>query len=233
MTHGYEVPIIPNEYVILKSRDIELRTLSVRKFRTKVPFDRQLILESLSRGSLVLGMEFGVVQTFDADNPDHTVRALCGLVGEKSIVLLDQSSHLQYLKLKNVLRATMMVEFLNNSELDCLDLLIYGGQQGHKEFRQLLQQYFEIDEDPEPLRFSDIGVRHLCEKFFEYLYQIIFDPLNQRGWGTINAADFKSIRGRFIDSTVEQMQQVLENKDIVIQSFRSVLHNQRIKPLGD
>ncbi len=57
--------------------------------------------------------------------------------------------------------------------------------------------------------------------------------LHQEGWGTINAADFKSKRGQFIDPDVENMQQIRENQDIIIQSFTSVLRNQRIEPLGN
>ena len=124
-----------------------------------------------------------------------------------------------------------MVEFLNDPESGCLDLLIYGGNRGFQEFFQMVSDHFAISEEPSALRFSGIGTRHLCEKFFEQLYQIVFDPLNQSGWGTISAADFKSTRGQFIDSNVEQMRHVRENEDIIIQSFKSVLYNQRIEPL--
>ena len=224
-------PIIPNEYITLKSRDIEVHNLSIRKYRTTEQFDRTNILEGLNKSHLVFGMEFGVIQKYDEDNPKHSIRALCGLVGEKDFVLLEPSSQLKYVRINHVLQATIMVEFLNDPESGCLDLLIYGGNRGFQEFFQMVSDHFAISEEPSALRFSDIGTRHLCEKFFEQLYQIVFDPLNQSGWGTISAADFKSTKGKFIDSDVKQMRQIRENQDIIIQSFKSVLYNQRIEPL--
>ncbi len=232
MSQTYE-PIIPNEYVILKSRDIELRTLSVRKYQTRVSFERQYILESLEKSRLVFGTDFGVVQTYDTENPEHTIRALCGLVGEKNLVLLYPSNQLRYIGLKHVLQTTMMVEFLVDLDSGCLEFLIYGGNQGYQEFQQMLEEHFGIIEKPTELKFSDMGVRRLCEKFFEQLYQVTSKPLHQEGWGTIDVADFKSERGQFIDPFVERMQQIRENENIIIKSFKSVLRNQRIESLGD
>ncbi len=142
MSQTYE-PIIPNEYVILKSRDIELRTLSVRKYQTRVSFERQYILESLEKSRLVFGTDFGVVQTYDTENPEHTIRALCGLVGEKNLVLLYPSNQLRYIGLKHVLQTTMMVEFLVDLDSGCLEFLIYGGNQGYQEFQQMLEEHLE------------------------------------------------------------------------------------------
>jgi hypothetical protein len=75
--------------------------------------------------------------------------------------------------------------------------------------------------------------RRLCEKFFDHLYQIKIDPTHQAGWGTISAADFKSKRGQYIDPNVDRMQQVRNNKDIIIQSFKSELRNHKIDRLDD
>lgn len=232
MLQGYD-PIIPNEYIILKSRDVELRPLSVRKYRTTVSFERQHILEGLEKSHLVFGTDFGVIQTYDTENPKHTIRALCGLVGEKDLVLIDQTSRLKYLRLKHVLQTTMMIEFLTDLDSGYLEFLIYGGNQGYQEFQQMLEEHFGIIEKPTELKFSDMGVRRLCEKFFEQLYQVTSKPLHQEGWGTIDVADFKSERGQFIDPFVERMQQIRKNENIIIKSFKSVLRNQRIESLGD
>ncbi len=58
--------------------------------------------------------------------------------------------------------------------------------QGYQEFQQMLEEHFGIIEKPTELKFSDMGVRRLCEKFFEQLYQVTSKPLHQEGWGTID-----------------------------------------------
>jgi hypothetical protein len=123
-----------------------------------------------------------------------------------------------------------MIEFLPDATLGNLDLLIYGGRQGYIELWRMLKDNFGVMREPTPRVFSDIGLRNLCEKVFERLYQIAIDPWYKDGWGTIKAADFKSSRGQFIDPNVDRMKQVLENKEILIQSFKSVLPKQMMFP---
>lgn len=210
-----------------------MRNLTVRKYGMNVDYNREVILDGIGKSGLVFGKEFGIIQTYDTDNPDRTIRALCGLVGEKDLVLLDKKNRLRYLRIKHALKATLMVEFLNDPDTGSLNFLLYGSNQGYPEFCMMLEDCFEIFEEPRALKISDIAARNLCEKFFTQLYQVVFDPLNQQGWGTINAADFKSKRGRFIDPNAKQMLQVQENKAIIIRSFKSMLDKQRIEPLNE
>ncbi len=100
MSQTYE-PIIPNEYVILKSRDIELRTLSVRKYQTRVSFERQYILESLEKSRLVFGTDFGVVKhtTLKTQN---TLFGLYANSWKKNLVLLYPSNQLRSILVLNM-----------------------------------------------------------------------------------------------------------------------------------
>jgi hypothetical protein len=107
-------PIIPNEYVIRRPRD-EMggqRTITVRKYSTAVTYERTTILSGLALSSLIFGNEFGVIERYEVDSPDHNIRALCGLVGERNLVLLSQQTNRpDYFRIKNVLLATLVIEF--------------------------------------------------------------------------------------------------------------------------
>lgn len=229
-------PLIPNDYVIRRSRNQVggQRSLTVRKFSTTNVFDRENILTGMSNSRLVFGNEFGIIRTFDEDNPERNIRAMCGLVGDKNLVLLNQQTNeLNYFRIKHALLATLMIEFMADPDSGLFEFLVYGGKQGRIELWNVLRREFGVVEDPIPRMFSSMAVRRLCESFFNLLYQIIIDPLNQSGWGTINAADFKSSRGQYIDPEVDRMRQVHENKDIIILSFKSEIRNQSMEPLED
>jgi hypothetical protein len=139
MTAMTNAPIIPNDYIIRRSGDQVggKRKLTVRKFSTTQIFQREEILQGLAKSSLVFGTEFGVIKTFptgmlphDADKPEPNIRALCGLVGESNLVLLNAQNELDYIRLQNVLRATLMIEFMADPDSNQLEFLIYGGTQG-------------------------------------------------------------------------------------------------------
>lgn len=226
-------PTIPNEYVVRRPQD-EMggqRTITVRKFSTPVDFQRTNILNGVAKSRLVFGNEFGIIESYDEDKPERNIRAMCGLVGPRSLVLLNQqTSKPDYYRIKHVLLATLMIEFLPDPNAGKLDFLVYGGRQGYIELWEMLKDNFGVIGEPTSRVFTDIGLRNLCEKVFERLYQITIDPWYKAGWGTIKAADFKSSRGQFIDPNVDRMKQVLENKEILIQSFKSVLPKQMMTP---
>jgi hypothetical protein len=234
MNQSFSTPIIPNDYVMRISRD-EMggqRTVTVRQYNTNVPFDRAQIITGITTSRLVFGTEFGVVESYNLNNSEHNIRILCGLVGERNLVLLNQQSNRpDYYRIKNVLLATLMVEFSEGPSSKKIELLVYGGKQGNVELWNMLRNNFGIDaKEVVPRVFSDTGLRSLCERFFQRLYQININPWYKEGWGTIKAADFKSSRGQFIDPNVDRMKQILENKDILIESFRSVLAGQMMVP---
>lgn len=229
-------PIIPNSYIIRRPRDQigKKRVLTVRKYSTTVPYERKSIERGLKEGQLVFGSNFGVIQTYDEDDLDRNIRALCGLVGERNLVLLnEQTNELNFLRIKHVLLATLLIEFTPHSDSGKMEFLTYGGRQGRIELWRMLRQHFELTEDPIPRQFTDQAIRNLCDRFFSRLFQITFDPFDQKGWGTISAADFKSSRGQYIDPEVDRMQQIHENTHIVIRTFESELRNQTIDPLKD
>jgi hypothetical protein len=228
--------MIPNKYVVRRSREqvAGKRDITVRKFNASTILQEQEILEALEKSRLVFGKEFGVIKTYGPDSSESNIRALCGLVGDRNLILLnEQNNELNYLKIKHVLLATMMLELVSGSEAGELDLLVYGGKQGRIELWNMLRENFGVEGEPSTRRFSDAAVRTLCEEFFDRLFQIEFDPLNQSGWGTISAADFKSGRGQYIDPEVDRMQQVRHNTEIVIHTFKSELRNQSVEPLED
>lgn len=228
------VPIIPNSYIIRRPRDQigRKRALTVRKYSTTISYDRESVKRGLRESRLVFGNNFGVIQTHDEDDPGRNIRALCGLVGKRNLVLLnEQTNELNFLRIKHVLLATLLIEFIPHSESGKLEFLTYGGRQGRIELWQMLRQHFGLTEDPVPRQFTDQAVRNLCHEFFSRLFQIIFDPFDQEGWGTISAADFKSGRGQSIDPEVDRMQQIRQNTNIIIRSFESELRNQSIDSL--
>lgn len=228
--------IIPNSYVIRRSRDepAGARTLTVRKYITSAELGRQEILEGLAKSRLVFGNDFGVIQIRDENDPERNIRALCGLVGDRNLVLLDEhTNQLNYLCIRHVLLATLMIEFVSASQSSRLDFLVYGGKQGLVELWSMLKANLGVNDEPVPVAFTDIGVRNLCERFFDRLYQITFDPLYQSGWGTISAADFRSRRGQYINPEVDRMRQIRESENIIIRTFESEIRNQTIAPLED
>lgn len=230
------VPLIPDDYVSRVARN-EVggkRTITVRKY-TAIPYQtRTEVVSAIKKSRLTYGDAFGVIQEHDLAEHDlaeleRNPRMLCGLVGERNVILISHTTNKpDYLKLRHVLLATLMVEFIVTDEK--LELLIYGGKQGHSELINLFKENFGITQLL-PHVFTDVGVRNLCENRFDRLFTIDFDPYDMDGWGTIQAANFKSGRGQFIKHEVERMKQIRDNKDILIRSFRSVLHNQMIEPL--
>jgi len=224
---------IPANYVIRRQPDQigGKRFVTVRKYRTSVPFDRASIVSSLAKSRLVFGMDFGVVRRFIGEGENTYLRAICGVVGDRDLVLLNGDTHeLDYVRISNVLLATLLIDFIDES--GTVGLLVYGGHQGQFELRDMLRKNFGID-SPQQDVFSAAGVRVLCERDFESLYEVVIDPLLQEGWGTISTADFRSERGRYIDSTVDRMQQVRANPKITIRSYKSVLRRQIMVPLED
>ena len=224
---------IPANYVIRRPSDQigGKRSVTVRKYRTILAFDRSSIVNDLAKSRLVFGMDFGVVRAFVGGGQDSYVRAICGLVGDRDLVLLNGDTHdLDFVRISNVLLATMLIDFIEESGM--LGLLIYGGHQGQFELLEMLRRNFNISSPKQDI-FSAVGIRTLCERDFEYLYEVMIDPLLQEGWGTINTADFRSERGRYIDPDVDRMRQVRDNPKIVIRSYRSIRRKQLMEPLQD
>lgn|GEM_PF-1982805 len=226
-------PLIPNDYVTRVARNQigGQRTITVRKYTVMPLHSREEVVSAIQNSSLTFGDNFGVIQSHDLEDKSRNPRMLCGLVGERNLILINQSTNKpDYLKVRNVLLATILVEFITSEEK--LELIVYGGKQGNKELVTLLKEKFGITEFT-PQVFSDESVRKLCENRFDRLFHIEIDPYDKDGWGTINYANFKSGRGQYIRSDVERMKQILENKEIFIRSFRSMLHNQTMPPLQD
>lgn len=225
-------PMIPDKYVIRTSREqvAGRRAITVRKFSTSIVLSLENVIDALKQSRLIFGNEFGVVKRYETEEAGDSVRALCGLVGERNLVLLnEQTNELDFLRIKHVLLATLMVEFTVGAS--GLEFLMYGGRQGRVELWNMLRENFGLEEEPLSRTFSDRSIRALCERFFDRLFEITFDPLNQTGWGTISAADFKSERGQYIRPEVDRMKQVRNNTDIVIRTFESELRNQTMEPL--
>lgn len=202
------------------------RTVTVRKYSTTILYNREDILEGLTRSRLVFGNDFGVLRTYDHNKPDRNIRALFGLIGTRTLPILNnQTNNMDYLRVKNVIVATVMLEFVSDPDDGFLGLLIYGGRAARTELWQLLKSDFAFHTDPLPRTFNSVAVRSLCNRFFNRLFEITIDPWLQDGWGTISAADFKAKRGRFIDNEVDRMRQIQDNPSIVIQSFASELRS--------
>jgi hypothetical protein len=224
------IPLIPNDYVS-RSNHSELwgqRTITVRKYTASTPLSRSEIIEGIAKSQLTYGDTFGVVQEFDLTAKDRNIRILCGLVGERNLVLISNSTNKpEFYTIHNVLLATLMVEFIETSGK--LELLIYGGKQGQQELLNMLKHNFGVV-SLTPQIFTDIGVRNLCERMFDRLFYVLFDPYYKEGWGTIQSANFKSRRGQFIDTRAERMQQLKEDSEILIRAFKSILHGQMLNP---
>jgi len=55
---------------------------------------------------------------------------LCGLVGERTFALLDQDTNKpDFYRIKNVVLATFMIEFIENVSSNDIELMVYGGKQ--------------------------------------------------------------------------------------------------------
>lgn len=223
---------IPSNYLILYPEDeaLDKRDITVRKFSTDVPFDRSKIAQSLRERRLRKGDNFGVIQTYK-EQTDEDIRALCGLTGIKNLTLLDQNDDIKRLGVRHTIVSTLMVEFLANQESGNLDLLVYGGPQGQKDLWEMLRCNFGVQSDPIPLYLSLDGIRLLCEEFFLFLFEIVTDPTQQDGYGNIIEADLKANKREFILSNADRMQQILNNKNIRIRSFRSIIPQQTIPSL--
>lgn len=224
---------IPEHYVVRASRN-EIggqRNISVRRYATTIPFDRETISKGVQNSRLVYGAEFGIIETYDLDSPDQNIRALCGLVGERNLVLLNEETNdLDYIRIKHVILSVIMVEFLAN-ENGQLELLVYGGTQGRNQLWEMLKYNFDVNPEPQARYFRPEAVRSLCETYFECLTEINIDPFEEDGWGTIKLADFKSYRGNFILPSARRMREIKDNKNIAINSFESILFDQLMNPM--
>jgi hypothetical protein len=220
---------IPRSYVLLYPDDqaFDKRDITVRKFSTDTPFQYEQITQGLQSRQLRKGDAFGVIQVTKKQT-DEDLRALCGLTGVKNFIMIDESDHLKRVGVKNTVVATLMVEFLPNQESGRLDLLVYGGPQGQKELWEMLRNNFGVHTDPIPLYLSMEGIRLLCEEFFEQLFEIVADPTQQDGYGNIIEANLKGNKREYILPSADRMQQIHQNKNIRIRSFRSIILNQSI-----
>jgi len=180
--------------------------------------------------ALLAGSEFGVIKIYPTDTSDRNIRSLWGLVGEKSLVIVNQENNgLEFLRIKHVLLATVMVEFFPDPD-GHIEILVYGGRQARNHLWDALARNFGVSPSPFQRYFDPSAVRKLCETYFDSLYEINIAPDNQDGWETISLADFKSYTGRFILPKAKRMQQVRENKDIRIMAFESILDAQILMP---
>jgi hypothetical protein len=224
---------IPEHYIVRASRD-EIggqRNISVRRYSTTIPYDQEAISKGIQNSNLIYGKEFGIIQTYDLDSPDQNTRTLCGLVGERSLVLLNEETNdLDYIRIRHVILAMIMVEFITNDNGQ-LELLVYGGKKGRNELWEMLKINFGVNPEPVARYFRPEAIRALCEHYFERLTEINIDPFEEAGWGTIKLADYKSYRGNFILSSARRMKEVKDNKNIVINSFESVLLDQFMNPM--
>lgn len=224
---------IPDHYVI-QANKTEVggqRNITVRRYGTTVAFNHQAITKAIAESELVFGRQFGVIKVYETLNSEHGLRALFGQVGERTIILVnEETNNLDYFRIKHVLVGTVMVEFLRGVD-GRIELLVYGGKPQHADLWDLLVQNFGINPPPWQQYFEPDAVRSLCDKYFRQLYEINIAPFEQDGWKTISAADFKSYRGQFIDSSIQRMKQVKENREIKILAFRSVVEQQQITPM--
>jgi hypothetical protein len=220
---------IPDHYVIQtnKAETGGKRNITVRRYGTITAFNHAAIAKAISDSELVFGKQFGVIKEYNTSG----LRALFGQVGERNLILVnEETNHLDYFRIKHVLIGTVMVEFLRGTD-GHLELLVYGGKPQHIDLWDLLFQNFRVNPPPMQQYFEPDAVRSLCEKYFNRLYEINIAPFEQAGWETINTADFKSHRSQFIDSNIQRMKQVRENKEIRILAFRSVMEQQQITPM--
>jgi hypothetical protein len=133
---------IPSDYIIRRAQDQSgsQRTITVRKFQSQILFDRTSTIFGVDKSLLAYGRDFGVVRSFDVNDYQRNIRILCGLVGERNLVLVNrETSALDFLRISNVLLATLMIEFFEDSETGCLGLLVYGGKQGYQEMWRMLE----------------------------------------------------------------------------------------------
>ena len=224
---------LPEHYIVRASRG-EIggqRNITVRRYATSVPYSRHEIIRGIEQSQLVFGKQFGVIQSYDLNDLSQNVRVLCGVVGERSLVLLsEETNNLEYIRMKHVILAMIMVEFISN-ENGQLELLVYGGTTGRSKLWEMLKYEFRINPEPVARYFLPEAVRILCERYFNKLTEINIDPFEEAGWGTIKLADYKSYRGSFLLTTARRMIEVLENKNIIIKSFESILQEQLMNPM--
>ncbi len=224
---------IPDNYVVRadSAETYGRRSVTVRRYSTSIPVDRNEILLGVEKGELQFGKEFGIIKGYDLDEPDRNLRILCGRVGERNIVLVrEDTNELDYFRLKHVLLSTLMIEFVLDSGRR-LELLVYGDIRAKNHLWEMLKYDFGINPEPTPRYFRPESVRAICNRFFDRLQEININPQDQDGWETIRAADFKAYRGQFIDPNADRMNQVKRNLDIMIRSFQSVLYEQLMHPM--
>jgi len=223
--------MIPSHYILkLDRQDIaNRRDITIRRYGTSIPFKPDDIKRGLDVNSLSFGDEFGVIKVYPSSEPNN-IRSLWGVVGERNLILLnEETNELDYLRIRHVLLSTLMIEFFQNTD-GFLELLIYGGRQARNQLWKTLEYDFAVNPSPFQRNFEPDAVRTLCEQFFDSLTSINISPSDQDGWETISVADFKSYNRRFILRTAKRMQQIYDNKDIIITSFESVMDKQIMMP---
>lgn len=223
---------IPRSYFILYPKDaaFDRREITVRRFSTGIPFNRDQVLQALKRSHLTKGRDFGVIQIYK-EQSNEDIRVLCGLTGVRSFTLIGEQDELKRMGIKHIVVATLMVEFLPNESSGGLDLLIYGGPQGQQNLWDMLQNNIKAMDEPTPRYLTAQGIRNLCEEFFEQLYEIVTDPGTHDGYGNIIEADLKANKREYINHNSDRMQQIHGNKGIKIRAFRSIIMHQSISSL--
>lgn len=198
------------------------RKISVSKYETDMNFDLDKIINSLECSFLKHGNEFGCIQI---DKNEISVNAMFGKVGDAHIRSFGEYSGeevpLRYYKIKDIIKETMHIDHVRDKD-GKLELIMYGGSNiGEGLIKSLYKKYLGISR-MKLVEFDENTLRKLCfEKYIEMLYDLKFDPGVDKTFGDVRVADYKSQINQTINYKATKIQEIISNKNIKIQKFKS------------
>lgn len=223
MTTGADIPF-EWEPDIASSDINTYRKLSILRYEAKFSFNSEKISQHFKKNLLKNGRDFGCI---DIINNQHSIHLLFAKMGDRrhSSATFDPQSK-EYLsrvsfKIKNLIVSTTHVDNFPD-ENNNLNLLVFNG--GGIKNELLFAQYRSLLSGslPKQLEFNESELRKLCfDKFESNLFEIIFNPVKEPGFGNTQQAGYKSESKNILDPTAEKIKELKENKNIVITGFRS------------
>jgi hypothetical protein len=224
------------------STEVE-RQVTVCRYRTYVGFDLQRILGAVRRCELKPGDELGIIdwhtsmesRTEEQDPKSHFeeddaggldvgaewLRALFGFISDNYFRWLDlESRDIYEFMIEGVLASTFLTEYYRNSR-DELEFLTYGGSQYEERIKTKHRTCFRMAFGAQLMEFTYDFVRSVClrPEFRATLKEIVYAPLGEAGYGTVDESSMKTKYTNIIDPTAERVKEILENPKILISEF--------------
>lgn len=234
-----------NKYVKFSRRsssEVE-RQVTVCRYRTYVGFDLQRTLAAVRKCELRPGDELGIIDWHTStdlgpdkkDPKNHLeeddaggldvgaewIRALFGFISDKYFRWLDlESRDIYEYMIEGVLSETFLTEYYRNSTNE-LEFLTYGGSQHEERIKVKHRTCFEMQFGAQLVEFTYDFVRSVCERseFRTTLKEIVYAPLGEAGYGTVDESSMKAKYTNIIDPTAERVKEILGNPKIRISEF--------------